>query len=749
MSQIDDESADDPRLLRMAREYLAELEAGRKPNRRDYIARHPELAEDVEQYLDGVELAHAAGLAMRPVAVSVPVEDQAEPLGDFRIIREIGRGGMGVVYEAVQMSLGRRVALKILPFASGLDNRTRQRFQTEAHAAAQLHHTNIVPVYAVGCERGTHFYAMQMIEGQTLDTIIRNLRGDSPINDGGGSTVDLIGGITKKTDRPPTGTTTRAGRGREAYRTAVKIAVQVADALEYAHDAGIIHRDIKPANILLDSRGHAWIADFGLAQVRAESTMTQTGDVFGTPRYMSPEQAAGRRLQVDQRSDVYSLGATMFEMLTLEPMFPQDDRSELLRCILHEEPRKPRSVDRAVPIELETIVMKAVAKNAEERYQTAGELAADLRRFLDERPILARRPTLVERGRKWLRRHPGVLLGSVIFLVFGIIGLAVSTAMIAREKNHTSEAYEKERLRAGEAEERFLLAKRSADEMIRIANEELQSDDPRQTARQRLLETSAAFYQELINIREQENRQDNNLRSEMEATKEQVKSILADLAILRGAFRHMMLNEPGIQKELKLDDQQITKINAMLGEILSSNNIPRRLNAGFGGEMLENMRAHEKMIAEILTPSQFRRLGQIALQMRSTMAFSDPDVVSELGLTSEQREQMRKLDAKFGGWPGGPGGFGGPGGPGGGPGSNAGPMRKGFERGGPKGDDFFGHRNGNDNGPFRKNGNDSAAAMEQYLAILTHEQASRWSNMIGEPYTGPLPMRKGNGPPKN
>ncbi|WP_020475373.1 serine/threonine-protein kinase [Zavarzinella formosa] len=626
MKPTEDET-EDPRLIGIAREYLAELEAGRRPDRRAYEQRHLELQTAVAECLDGMELAHAAGLAMRPASRPAAVE----LLGDFRIVREIARGGMGIVYEAVQVSLGRRVALKILPFAAGLDAKARQRFQTESHAAAQLNHNHIVPVHAVGCENGTHFYAMQMIDGRSLDAVIREARGEKPVAIGEISTICLSGRRTGE-QKKSTGST-RTDRGREAYRTAAHLMAQVADALEYAHQAGVVHRDIKPANLLLESKGHVWVADFGLAQVASDGAMTQTGDIFGTPRYMSPEQAAGKRLEVDHRSDVYSLGATLFELLTLQPMYPQEDRNALLRSILNEEPRRPRSVDKGVPVELETIVLKAVAKAPEDRYQSAGELAADLRRFLDERPILARPPSLFDQTKKWLRRHPGTVAATGLFLVFGVIGLTISIALIAREQQRTSGAYDRERQRAGEAQERFALARRSADEMIRIANEELRDDQSSNEVRRRLLETALDYYRELINLRQN----DPDAQADLETTRQQVRAILDDLTLARNAGRHMMLSEAAVRRDLEITPEQAARIDEMVQEIRARG--PVR-----GTEALSDMRAHEAVVAEILTPAQFRRLGQIALQRHALRAFSDAEVIVELGLTREQRDLIRRLD---------------------------------------------------------------------------------------------------------
>src|SRR5262249_20722288 len=199
-------------------------------------------------------------------------------------------------------------------------------------------------------------------------------------------------------------TTQRSGGHPEFYRTVVRLVLQAAEALEYAHAMGVVHRDIKPANLLVDDRGNLWITDFGLAQFHADAGLTGTGDLLGTLRYMSPEQASGQRTRIDHRTDVYSLGATIYELLARRPLHDGADRATLLHQILHEEARPLRALDRSVPAELETILLKAVAKDPDERYATAGDLAADLRRFLEDRPILARRPSLWEQTRKWARR---------------------------------------------------------------------------------------------------------------------------------------------------------------------------------------------------------------------------------------------------------------------------------------------------------------------------------------------------------
>src|SRR5262249_53806648 len=295
--------------------------------------------------------------------------------------------GMGIVYEAEQLALARRVALKVLPFAVGLDARQLQRFKNEAHAAANLHHQNIVPVYFVGCDRGVHYYAMQFIDGRTLADMIAELRqiAGLPVEDETAH-VSQARNISNTDVTPPAAnrSTDRSVTSAAYFRTVANLGVQTAEALDHAHQVGIVHRDIKPANLLVDGRGNLWVTDFGLAQIQEDTRLTRTGDLLGTVRYMSPEQALGKPAPLDHRTDIYSLGVTLYELLALEPAFGANNRRELLRQITLDEPRPPRRLNRSIPADLETIVLKAAAKTPGERYATARELAEDLRRFLED-----------------------------------------------------------------------------------------------------------------------------------------------------------------------------------------------------------------------------------------------------------------------------------------------------------------------------------------------------------------------------
>jgi eukaryotic-like serine/threonine-protein kinase len=419
----------------VAEEVRACLRAGREPDVEALVRLHPDLADDIRQLVPTLAaIARLGAGAELPGGNTHPAR-----LGDFRIVREVGRGGMGIVYEAEQESLGRRVALKVLPFAATMDPRQLQRFQNEARAAAQLHHAHIVPVYAVGSDSGTSYYAMQFIEGQSLAQLIQDVRGQglpptSPAQAGrdGPSATGPLGppppGASQTAGGPSaTPATERPASGPSYFRRSARLGIEAAEALDHAHQLGVVHRDVKPANLLLDTRGHLWVTDFGLAQLHNDPGLTRTGDLVGTFRYMSPEQALARRGVVDHRSDVYSLGVTLYELLTLRPAFPGDDPREILRKVASEDPPPPRRINPAVPPELETVVLKALAKEPRERYATAQELADDLRRWLDDRPVLARRPTPLQRLRKWARRNrplvAGLAAAGVVLLLGGFLGL--------------------------------------------------------------------------------------------------------------------------------------------------------------------------------------------------------------------------------------------------------------------------------------------------------------------------------------
>jgi serine/threonine protein kinase len=363
-------------------------------------------------------------------------------LGDFELLRELGRGGMGIVYEARQVSLNRKVALKVLSGGLGLTSKAVQRFRREAEAAAKLHHTNIVPIYATGEEDGTHFYAMELIDGPSLDHVIRQMRDKKSVVGTENPEVPsqrpradaTLAATVAHTDSSPSNsgasslTSSSLSSASNYFDTVARMIAEVADALGYAHKNGVIHRDIKPSNLLPSPDGRLSINDFGLARVLEQPGMTVSGEFVGTPAYMSPEQITAGRIPLDHRTDIYSLGATLYELLTLERPHTGQSREQVLAQIVHKEPRAPRRISKKVPVDLETICLKALEKDPDRRYQTAGQMADDLRRYLNRFTISARRRGPVGRLVKWVRRRPAV----AVLLACVVIAVGVAAASLYR-----------------------------------------------------------------------------------------------------------------------------------------------------------------------------------------------------------------------------------------------------------------------------------------------------------------------------
>jgi serine/threonine protein kinase/Flp pilus assembly protein TadD len=468
-------SGADP-LGQLADEFLQRQRRGERPTLTEYTARHPELAQQIRELFPALLLLEDVRPDPQAAAETVPVPGDSclLRLGEYRIVREIGRGGMGVVYEAEQVSLHRRVALKVLPPGALQDARHIERFQREARAAARLHHTNIVPVFAVGEEDGTHYYVMQYIEGRSLDEVLAELRKlrtradtegapstESVLPEGAAAQAeapsceqvarslahgsfrparrpeDAVGSGPDPAGGPPPSVASRPpGSGVPPLsspltnpqcslaRSVAHIGVQVAEALEYAAGQGVLHRDIKPSNLLLDVWGNVWLTDFGLAKATGAPDLTRTGDLVGTLRYLAPERLQGR---ADVRSDVYALGLTLYEMLALRPAFDGHDHAQLAQQLTTAAPPRLDRLDSRLPRDLVTIIHKAMAREPADRYQTAGALAEDLRRFLDDRSIVARRASLPEQAWRWCRRNPSTaaLVGALLALLLVATGSGV------------------------------------------------------------------------------------------------------------------------------------------------------------------------------------------------------------------------------------------------------------------------------------------------------------------------------------
>jgi eukaryotic-like serine/threonine-protein kinase len=474
-------SPDQPSVEELAEEYLERRRRGERPTLDEYAARYPDLAGEIREFFPVLGLVEdfkpgtndLSGSIGGPVVRGTGV--LLERLGDFRLLREVGRGGMGIVYEAEQESLGRRVALKVLRDHRLLDPKTLIRFHREAKAAARLHHTNIVPVFGAGEHEGVHFYVMQFIPGLALDAVLKEVRrlrapeakvsgevwcreqvcttsagdvtvaelaqsmatgrfvvvrptepGARPESDqsssigGDGSSVTLLG---------QTGFSTATDSTRVYARSVARVGLQVALALDYAHQHGILHRDIKPSNLLLDAHGMVWVTDFGLAKVASDSDLTRTGDIVGTVRYMAPERFQGR---CDVRADIYALGVTLYELLARRPAFEAEDRHDLIRQVTQEEPRPLRQVDATVPRDLVTIVHTAFARDPKDRYATAADLRDELERFLADRPIRSRPVSPPERYWRWCKRNPILATASTAACVLTVAIAIVSTVATYR-----------------------------------------------------------------------------------------------------------------------------------------------------------------------------------------------------------------------------------------------------------------------------------------------------------------------------
>ncbi|CAN5658477.1 hypothetical protein BH23PLA1_BH23PLA1_14670 [soil metagenome] len=456
----------DERLGEAIEAYLELAEQGQAPDPDAFAAEYPELSADLRAALDGLALVQ--GLVGRPDGPGRRLE-AGHRIAGYRIIRELGRGGMGVVYEAHHVDLDRPVALKVLGTHATPDGRGRRRFLNEAKTAASLHHTHIVPVFDVGQVGGLCYYAMQRIEGSGLDCVLRSLRRDRATAAGSGTgrtppqstqpnpsclysdSLDSLAGTgsevnaswtrsaspspspsSRRDDGPPPFT---PPKGSGYHRWVARVGRQAAEALAYAHRRGVVHRDIKPSNLLVDAKGTIWVADFGLARRLADPGQTHPESLLGTPRYMSPEQAEGKHL--DGRTDVYSLGTTLYELLTLRPPFEGQTAADLIRQITGREPPSPRQSDARIPRDLETIILKAMAKRPQDRYASAADLAEDLDRFLEPEPVKARRIGPIGRFLRFSRRHPS--LTAVTASAAAVI-LAVATVAYVRIANERDRA---------------------------------------------------------------------------------------------------------------------------------------------------------------------------------------------------------------------------------------------------------------------------------------------------------------------
>jgi serine/threonine protein kinase len=358
-------------------------------------------------------------------------------IGEFRLVRRLGEGGMGTVWEAEQPSLSRHIALKLIR-SEQVDERSIQFFQREARAGGKLHHPGIVAIYAAGEADGIPYICQELVEGgQTLADALLSLRGQELLPE-------------------------------DYYNASVELLSGIADAMQGAHDAGVIHRDLKPQNILIDARGSPKVTDFGVARVIGENTITDS-TILGTCLYMSPEQASTTNRDIDHRSDVFSLGAILYEVLTLRRPFEGDTVHQILERVVNEDPPFPKDVRSRMPSELAVICMKALEKQRDRRYASMRDFADDLRRWLNHEPILAQPSSPMRRAEKWVRRHP--TMSACLFLgvaAFVVISSLLWQTMTAKRKADDSAL--QARASAHEAESERARAERRASEVLRLAD---------------------------------------------------------------------------------------------------------------------------------------------------------------------------------------------------------------------------------------------------------------------------------------
>lgn len=485
------------RLVVVLDQYLIDIEEGRQVDIPSLLSENADLAGPLQHYIDGLQLVRKLSQASEEdLLYQIPSTRRAElplngtfsresqrvtqRLGPYELGEIIGRGAMGVVYRAYDARRQRQVALKVLAFASAVESSRIDRFRREAQTAAALNHPNVVPVYAVGCDSGVNYYAMQLVEGASLDHRLFHAR-------------ETTCGTIADVNSPPNDSQRLAGPllGPDRYRRIALLCANAADALDAAHRAGVIHRDVKPSNLLLGNDGQLWVTDFGLARVQAETGLTKTGELIGTVRYMSPEQANGHGDMIDARTDVYGLGATLYELVTGTPPFPGDNMLELLRLIQTSEPPSPHQFDASVPRDLETIIRRAMRPRALDRYPTAAAMAEDLRRFAEGKRILAHSVSLVERWGVWALRHRRLVTG-VLVLWASILAISLGTSvLLLRAQARTTAALQK-------SEEHYRQARRIVDSLGSSVAKRLVSIPEAEGLRQEILAETIQHYQQFI-----------------------------------------------------------------------------------------------------------------------------------------------------------------------------------------------------------------------------------------------------------
>lgn len=395
----------DPRRVRsrvqievLASEYAENARLGKNPSIDSYVERYPEMAVEIRDLFPMVAALEQwkSDRESEVLRAQLPDQFKLKQLGDCRIVREIGRGGMGVVFEAVEGSIERHVAVKLLPWRISMVPHRQERFEREAQTIAKLRHTNIVPIFRFGRHDDYAYYVMQYVESVNLDHIIAALSERQQVS----PALEIrneTGSTDEPTDQSP-GHSARKGLKHDSWKAFARIGLQVAQALRHAHRKGVLHNDVKPGNLLIDAAGKVFVTDFGLAEPLNPESSEVDESVNGTLRYMAPERFQGI---CDETSDVYSLGITLFELVTQQSAFDTESRVGLINAITQGETRQPADLSREIPTDLAAVISKAISEKPDDRYQSAGEFASDLLRYINNERVVARSGRGILR---WLRR---------------------------------------------------------------------------------------------------------------------------------------------------------------------------------------------------------------------------------------------------------------------------------------------------------------------------------------------------------
>lgn len=411
-------------------EFTSQIRAGLNPQVADFQERYPQLHCQLEELLGSVKAIEslkstAAGKAGSSASFDRTQFPMPETIGEYQVLSELGRGGMGVVYLGKHQTLGREVAIKVLPPSLAASEDRVDRFQSEAQAAARLHHTNIVGVFGVGQNDSFHYYVMDFVAGRGLDEFIRERKKKRCESDSDSSSYS----DSSSSSQPPHAST---HSDQAHFRWAARVGADLADALAYAHGQGVLHRDLKPSNFLLGDDGIVRITDFGLAKLSGSDVhLTKTGDLIGTPQYLAPESLKG---QYDARSEVYCLGLTTYELIASVPAFAGGSPAEVLNNITTIRPTKLRKLNSKIPSDLSTVIEKAISLEPESRYPDAQAFRDDLLAFSDGRAISARRASTWQNAKRWARANP--LAASLSGLSFALLTLVAITTSIGYWSTH-------------------------------------------------------------------------------------------------------------------------------------------------------------------------------------------------------------------------------------------------------------------------------------------------------------------------